>query len=156
MEKGVIDVARYYHHETVQIGDKVDNICNNVRRGLDMTKATNFRPSDSDVSQRASEAGDTVRKGCTTDIRSVGRKRSFSGTDAPLPPSKRACSSSPIKGGRGHAVQNRVHRRVIICDYGKPIYKASSRVAMLTALEGCIEGELSSICMCFNADWHRL
>jgi len=33
-----------------------------------------------------------------------------------------------------------VHRRVIVRDYGKPIYKASSRVALLAALEGCIEG----------------
>jgi hypothetical protein len=35
---------------------------------------------------------------------------------------------------------DRVHRRVIVRDYGKPLYKASSRVAMLEALEGCIEG----------------
>jgi hypothetical protein len=33
-----------------------------------------------------------------------------------------------------------VHRRVIVCDYGKPIYKASSRAALLAAFEGCIEG----------------
>jgi serine/threonine protein kinase len=33
-----------------------------------------------------------------------------------------------------------VHRRVILGDYGKPIYKASSRVALLSALEGCVEG----------------
>ena len=37
-------------------------------------------------------------------------------------------------------MQNRVHRRVIVRDYGKAIYKASSRAAMLAALEGCIEG----------------
>lgn len=151
-EKGVVNVARYYHHETERIGDKVDDICDNVRKGLDMTKAQKFRHSDCDISQRASEADDAVRKGRTTDIRSIGRKRSSSNTDAPLPLSKRACSSSPIKGGRGHVVQNRVHRRVIIRDYGKPIYKASSRVAMVTALEGCIEGESSSIGIRFNAD----
>lgn len=38
---------------------------------------------------------------------------------------------------------NRVHRRVILRDYGKPIYKASSRVALLAALESCIEGHQS-------------
>lgn len=151
-EKGVVNVARYYHHETVRTGNKVDDICDNVRKGLDMTKAQKFRHSDCDVSQQASEADDAVRKGHTTDIRSVGWKRSSSNTDAPLPLSKRACPSSPIKGGRGHAVQNKVHRHVIIRDYGKPIYKASSRVAMVTALEGCIEGESSSIGIRFNAD----
>ncbi|KAL1998637.1 hypothetical protein VTN02DRAFT_5865 [Thermoascus thermophilus] len=55
-----------------------------------------------------------------------------------LPPSKRTCSSSWTKGGRD--LQNRVHRRVIISDYGKPIYKASSCVALLSALKSCIEG----------------
>jgi serine/threonine protein kinase len=33
-----------------------------------------------------------------------------------------------------------VHRRVITSDYGKPLYKASSRAAILAALEGGIEG----------------
>ncbi|KAH8708418.1 hypothetical protein GQ44DRAFT_628113, partial [Phaeosphaeriaceae sp. PMI808] len=35
---------------------------------------------------------------------------------------------------------NRVHRRVIVRDYGKPIYKASSLIHLLAALEGCIDG----------------
>jgi serine/threonine protein kinase len=33
-----------------------------------------------------------------------------------------------------------VHRRVVLRDYGKPIYKASSPKALLSALEGCVEG----------------
>jgi hypothetical protein len=36
-----------------------------------------------------------------------------------------------------------VYRRVILRDYGKPIYKAGSRAALLAALEGCIEGHES-------------
>ena len=32
---------------------------------------------------------------------------------------------------------------VIVRDYGKPIYKASSRASLLAALEGCIEGHES-------------
>jgi hypothetical protein len=57
-----------------------------------------------------------------------------------MPPSKRSCSISPTKLGNSIGVYNRVHRRVILRDYGKPITKASSRVALLTALEKCIEG----------------
>jgi hypothetical protein len=38
---------------------------------------------------------------------------------------------------------NRTHRRVILRDYGKPIYKASSRTALLAALESYIEGHES-------------
>lgn len=76
--KGVVNVARYYYHETVRVGGKVDDILSNVRKGLDVTQAT---------------------------------------------------------------IQNRVHRRVVIRDYGIPIYKAKSRVSMLSALENCIKGE---------------
>jgi hypothetical protein len=37
-------------------------------------------------------------------------------------------------------VPNRVHLRVIVRDYGKAIYKASSRAALLETVDGCIEG----------------
>jgi hypothetical protein len=33
-----------------------------------------------------------------------------------------------------------VHRRVIVQDHGKPIHSASSRISLLAALEGCIDG----------------
>src|SRR5579859_2497517 len=73
----------------------------------------------------------------------AGQKRSSSCTDAPLPPRKRTCSSSQTRAGTSTAIPNRVHRRVIVRDYGKAIYKASSRVAMLDALIGCIDGHES-------------
>ncbi|KAF1836911.1 hypothetical protein BDW02DRAFT_463185, partial [Decorospora gaudefroyi] len=38
------------------------------------------------------------------------------------------------------ATVNRVHRRVIVRDYGKAIYKASSPASLLAALEQCIDG----------------
>lgn len=38
------------------------------------------------------------------------------------------------------ATNNRVRRLVILCDYGIPIYQASSRVFLLTTLESCIPG----------------
>ncbi|GAB1311978.1 hypothetical protein MFIFM68171_02188 [Madurella fahalii] len=72
----------------------------------------------------------------------AGLKRSSSQTGARLPPSKRSCSESPTKTDNS-AMPNRVHRRVILRDYGKPIYEASSRVTLLDALEGCIEGHES-------------
>jgi Fungal protein kinase len=54
---------------------------------------------------------------------------------------KRACMSSPHKQGGSQTKLNRVRRRVVLRDYGKSIHKASSRVAMLTALEGYITGK---------------
>jgi hypothetical protein len=40
-------------------------------------------------------------------------------------------------------VPNRVHRRVIVRDYRKAIYKASSRAALLETVDGYIEGDKS-------------
>ncbi|KAK1142575.1 hypothetical protein N8T08_007551 [Aspergillus melleus] len=135
-EKGVVNVARYYYHETVLVNGNADNIYNNVRRGLDVTQSTNYKPARAPPT--ASDTIDDSRIGRSTG--SVGRKRSSSRAGAALPPNKRACSSSPSKGGRASALQNRVHRRVIIRDYGAPIYRARSRISMLSALESCIIG----------------
>jgi hypothetical protein len=133
-EKGVMNVARYLHHETVSVGNRDDDIRANVRKGLDITKATNYKPEKS--MPPPSTTGQRASRRDRSSSNSGGRKRSSSCTALPLPPSKRTCSNSPIK----HAVANRVHRRVVVRDYGKPIYKARSIVSLLTALEGCING----------------
>jgi hypothetical protein len=56
--KGAVHVARYYHHETVQVRNADDDVRNdvrnNVRKGLDVTKATNYRQSRSRLSRNAS------------------------------------------------------------------------------------------------------
>ncbi|KAF2844333.1 hypothetical protein T440DRAFT_460691 [Plenodomus tracheiphilus IPT5] len=132
-EKGVTNVARHFHHETVRIGGQDDDICKNIRKGLDITKATNYK-----LEKPMLPPSRTGRRASRRDVSSsvTGRKRSSSCTGLPMPLSKRTCSSSPTKP----AITNRIHRRVIVCDYGKAIYKASSRTSLLAALEGCIEG----------------
>lgn len=135
MDKDVVNVARYYHHETVQVHKTNDDIWNNVRRGLDVTAATNYQPGRQ--MPPSNIAKDAPRKGRS----STSRKRLSSQTDSTLPPSKRSCSLSPTKAAS--IPPNRVHRRIILRDYGKPIYKASSRSALLAALVGCIEGHES-------------
>ncbi|KAF2185278.1 hypothetical protein K469DRAFT_576641, partial [Zopfia rhizophila CBS 207.26] len=119
----------------IRVGSQDDDIRRNVRQGLDITKTTNYKLESS--MPPPSTAGCRIsRKGRSSSA--AGRKRSSSYTDAPLPPSKRTCSSSLIKGRR--ATANQVHHRVIVRDYRKAIYKASSRTSLLAALEGCIEG----------------
>ncbi|KAK3332195.1 hypothetical protein B0T19DRAFT_439053 [Cercophora scortea] len=137
--KGVINMARHYHHETVQIHGANDDVRNNVRRGLDITRATNYRP-ERPALQPAMAASDVSQRGRGSSAM-AGEKRSSSQTGASLPHSKRTCSASPVKAGGD--LSNRVHRRVILRDYGKPIYKASSRTSLLAALSGCIEGHES-------------
>ncbi|KAK4131339.1 hypothetical protein BT67DRAFT_458094 [Trichocladium antarcticum] len=137
--KGVVNMARYYHHETVQVHGTDDDIRSNVRGGLDVTRATNYRP------ERSMPPPGTAMSGASWKGRGrsiAGKKRSSSQTGAAMPPSKRSCSASPTKASSS-AMPNQVHRRVILRDYGKPIYEASSRTALLSALEGCIKGHES-------------
>ncbi|KAI9766861.1 MAG: hypothetical protein M1839_004748 [Geoglossum umbratile] len=146
-EKNVVNVARYYHHETVRVGGKEDDINDNIRKGLGIMKATDaFRHISASskaegLAQSRSTSGAPV--GGASRSRSTARKRSSSSLNAPLPLNKRSCSASPHEGGERSVLPNRIHRRVILRDYGKNIYKASSRVAMLAALEGNIEGHES-------------
>lgn len=133
--KGVVNVARYYHHETVRVGGTDDDIRNNVRQGLDMATALNYRPG------RPAQPSKVTAEGPRKARSSTSRKRPSSQTDSALPPSKRSCSASPTKAA--NVPLNRVHRRIIVKDCGKAIYKASSRPALLAALKGCIEGHES-------------
>jgi serine/threonine protein kinase len=130
-----MNVARYYHHETVRIRGRDDDVKNNIRAGMDIRDAVNHRAENSITSSRTS-----VRVGRTTSIAS--RKRSSSYADTPLPPSKRSCSTSPVKR-QTITAPNRVHRRIVLRDFGKPIYKASSRASLLSAMKACIEGHES-------------
>jgi hypothetical protein len=145
-EKGVVNVARYYHHETVHVGGREDDIHGNIRKGLDIMKASNaFRIASASKAEGKmlppSTSGTSVGSLQKSRSRSTGRKRSSSSLNAPLPSSKRTCSSSPHKQGESQTKLNRVRRRVILSDYGKGIHKASSRVALLAALEGNIIGK---------------
>ncbi|OAL73284.1 hypothetical protein A7D00_3059 [Trichophyton violaceum] len=126
-EKGVVNVARYFYHATVQVEGRDYDIRDGVRRGLDITAASNYNHAGS----RPPLSRSGSRKGKSS--RAASRKRSSTCVEPSLPPSKRQQSQPP-------STPNRVHRRVVVRDYGQPIYKASSRVALLAALEGCIEG----------------
>ncbi|KAK4197016.1 hypothetical protein QBC40DRAFT_342334 [Triangularia verruculosa] len=138
--KGAVHMARYYHHETVQVQNTDDDVLNNVRKGLDITKATSYRQNRSRLSPSTSTAGLSHVSRSSSSI--AGAKRSSHETGAFLPPSKRPCSTSPTKAGN-NALPNRVHRRVIVSDWGIPIYKAASRDELLAALADCIEGHKS-------------
>jgi hypothetical protein len=81
MKKKVVNIARYYHHKTVYMGGKEDNIYNNVHKGLNIIKMTNYKLKDLIIPPRPAKV--KIRKG-----QSFSRKRSFSYTNTPLPPSK--------------------------------------------------------------------
>ena len=139
-DKGVRNIARYYHHETVQVDGKNDDTTENVRKGL-MKKCgrTTFREkSIIDSEAPASESLGRALAG-RTQSRSASRKRSSSSTRMAPPPAKRSCSSLRSRNP-GTPDHNRIRRRVITRDAGKAIHEASSLVAVLNGLTGAING----------------
>lgn len=128
-EQGVVHVAKYYWHTTVFVDGAVDDVSTNVRHGLKFP---------GDVSSQLERSKAFVSCSTSTPPRRSSRLKRTSSTDLPEPPRKRSHSASPIKSGTA-AGQNRVHRRLIL-EYGKPIYEASSRKALLMAFEQCLTG----------------
>ncbi|KMU88409.1 hypothetical protein CIHG_06209 [Coccidioides immitis H538.4] len=110
MESGATRIARYDFHETVQVDGKDDNV-QAMRKGLEVPKSKSKQGS-----LQVALRGSASNRGSQSSA--ISRKRS---SDYSSPP-------------------NRVHRRVIVQDYGKPIYESSSRVALLIGMEGCIVG----------------
>ena len=104
MEKEVVNITRYYYHETVYMGGKEDDICNNIYKGLNITKAINYKLKDLIMPLRLAEVKISVREG-----QSSSRKRSSSYTNALLPLSKRMYLGSPPKSGRRLITLNRVY-----------------------------------------------
>jgi hypothetical protein len=95
MEKRVVNIARYYHHKTVYMGGKEDNIYNNIYKGLNIIKVTNYKLKDLIIPPRPTRVKISIKKG-----RSFNRKRSFSYINAPLLPSKYIYLNSLFKGRR--------------------------------------------------------
>jgi hypothetical protein len=59
----VVNIAKYYHHKTVYVGGKEDNIYNNVYKGLDITKVINYKLKDLMMLLRPIKVKISVRKG---------------------------------------------------------------------------------------------
>lgn len=131
MDKGVVNVARYYHHEIIRMAGEDDGVCRNVRKELDITKAIKYNVRRPIVSPNVSGLHSGKQKVQSASM--VGRKRLSINTS--LPPSKCSCSSSQTKDRRNSAEWD----RVILGDYGKPIYTTSSLAPMLSTPEGCVE-----------------
>ncbi|KAH7112359.1 hypothetical protein EDB81DRAFT_893997 [Dactylonectria macrodidyma] len=79
---GVVNVAQYYHHETVRIHETDDDIRSNVRGGLDVTRAANHRPERS-MPPSSITAGAPLKG---RSISAASQKRSSGHTDAPYLP----------------------------------------------------------------------
>ncbi|KAK4085529.1 uncharacterized protein Triagg1_519 [Trichoderma aggressivum f. europaeum] len=147
--KGVTNMAKYYHHEVVQVGGIDDDIRSNVRKGLDWTVATVSLPVDSEasspaVSVQVSNSNSLITSQRETPGSNAGnqRKRALSRAESRPHPRKRRSHMS-TQTSRTDKTENRVHRRLILQSYGKRIHEASSPSALLAGLEACINGHQS-------------
>jgi len=77
------------------MGRKKDNIYNNIHKGLDIIKVTNYKLKDLIMPLRPARVKISIRKG-----QGFSRKRLSSYTNALLPPSKCIYLGSPPKGKR--------------------------------------------------------
>ena len=145
-DKGVRNISRYYHHETVQVGRKNDDTIGNVRKGLMKTcgrttfRQRSFKEPELPTSESLGKA--VAGRGQS---QSLSRKRSSSSAQMAPPASNKRSRSSQRSKDTGTPTHNRVHRRVITKDAGKPIYKASSPVAIINGFIGAICGKCVSI-----------
>jgi len=131
-KSAVVNMARYYHHETVSVGGKDDTIVDNVRKGLDIGGAENAYKI---IAKMKKEEDKKKQEDLHHSMaRLILQNKARSNTSLP------AVSTNPEEDEADPPTHDRVHRRVILHDYGRPLYEASSRVAMLAALEGGITG----------------
>ena len=148
-ESGVSHVARYYHHETVQVGGQDDNVLFNVRRNQ-MKTCGRTRFTQPKAKKRSDHRKVPLATGSTDSGLPLGglivrnkRSSSSSNPNEGLLAAKRLRSiprSIPPGDDNVNTPQNRVHRRVVTRDLGKPIERASSLVALLNGVIGAIQG----------------
>ena len=136
--QSVINIAQYYHHETVQCANKDDDIFGNVRKGMMKECARrNFRqrfnPQTSASEYQKKIASSQTKSG------SNSRKRSSSSltTSSHNKRSRTSNLTSPTEPSQ----HNRIHRRVVTSSPGKPLSEASSCAAIMTAFIGAITGK---------------
>ena len=145
-DKGVRNIARYYHHETVQVGGKNDDTIENVRRGLMKTyDRTSFRQKS--FNKPEAPASESLGKGVAERSQSQGLSRKRSSNSAQIAPRsdiKRFYSSFELRKSQLPS-HKRVRRRTVTRDPGKPIYKASSPVAIINGFIGAIYGKCVGI-----------
>jgi len=113
-----------------------DDIRNNVRKRLDITKATNYRLEWLVFSLNANIVS-ILRKGRNNSVVSIKQLSSQTGTS--LPSNKQACLISSTKAD-SDVLSNRKYRRIILRNFKEFIYKTSFRTSLFAVLEGCIEG----------------
>ena len=116
--------SRYYHHETVRVNNQIDDTSDNVRKsGMKFCQRTRFLDESSTSTSSVEPT--------STDSSRLSNQNFVVGSCKP---------QSEHLHIQKRIIQNRVHRRVITRDVGRPLFNATSLKAILTGLIGAIKG----------------
>ncbi|KAL9028237.1 MAG: hypothetical protein Q9196_003371 [Gyalolechia fulgens] len=142
--KGVENIARYYHHETVHVDGEIDDTLGSIRRGLmEGCGRTSFRQKASKTPEVfASESQETAVAG-QIQLPLLLRKRSSSSAQLESQSSNRRPRSSFLTRDPAKPLHNRIHRRIVTRDAGKHISEAKSIGAIINGLLGAVHGHKS-------------
>ena len=142
--RGVENIARYYHHETVRVDGEIDDTLGNIRRGMmEACGRTSFRQNP--PKKTGPTASDSQGTAVTRQMPPPPLLRKRSSSSAQLEPqssTKRSRSSFQSQEPE-KPLHNRVHRRIITRDAGKHIDEASSLKGIINGLLGAIHGHES-------------
>ncbi|OJD29703.1 serine threonine-protein kinase sgk2 [Diplodia corticola] len=130
---GVDHIARHYHHETVHVGGIPDDVIGNIRKELGPGGRSDSKSHDSQVTAILTGSSSQPQNRGDSRASNKSLKRS----------SDQTTTSQSSKRPRLDRPPNRVHRRVVMQDVGKDLYRASSLRAMLTGLIGGLKGHES-------------
>ncbi|KAL8903406.1 MAG: hypothetical protein Q9207_003952 [Kuettlingeria erythrocarpa] len=141
---GVENIARYYHHETVHVGEEIDDTLGNVRRGLmEECGGTTFRQKASrEPDAPASNSQGTAVTGQMQPPPLLRKRSSSSAQLESQSSTKRSRTSFQLREPE-KTLHNRVHRRIVTRDAGKHVYEAKSLRGIVNGFLGAIHGHES-------------
>ncbi|KAL7948074.1 hypothetical protein V8C42DRAFT_351903 [Trichoderma barbatum] len=114
-----------------------------AQRGRATPRVQQLRQSESRSSSKNNSSGNSDSSDSIGTGGAGTKRRSSTANEADAWPAKRSRTGSHNASVDKTTPSNRVHRRIIVQDYGRPIYKASSPAALVAALESCIRGHES-------------
>ena len=140
--RGVENIARYYHHETVHVDGEIDDTLYSVPRKLmEPCGRTTFKQRNSKTyGASALESQGPAVAGQMQPPLFSGKRSSSSAQLEQQSRTTRSRSSLELKDPV-EPLHNRVHRRIVTQDAGKDIYKASSLRGIINGFLGAINGE---------------
>lgn len=127
-------LAACYYSETVRIGELEDDLCGNVRKEIGVSTGMKWkwkRKGHSTAALTTSASSSSLHKRVASSaLENTSRKRS-----RPNPKSENGNDST-----QSCSDSNRLHKRIIMPRYGKPLYSTATRVGLLRGLIGGISG----------------